>query len=434
MTAPAEQIDEQPTDEERPARWGALSYPNYRRYWLANVTRVFGIQFRFIGTAWLVKQITDDIFWLGLPGLVTAIATIAVTIPAGALADRLDNLKLAILGQAMSTAAYFVLAALVLSGVIELWMVLAWSGVTGALTGLTNPAQQAMLPRLIDRRQMASAVAYQATIWNSMRFVGPGAAGLIITVVDIGAAFAVTTVTFALSTLLLMTLRLEPLPAERYERAAESGMLEGVRYVLTHPLFLATVGLSFFTSIFGQSYVVLLPVYAEDIMGVDAWGFGLMEAAPGVGALIGTFAIVKIGAGKRAGVVMLGAAAIYGLWVAAFAASRVLPLSMALLFAGGAFAAVYLNLGMTTLQLRVPDHLRGRVMGVWGMTWFLSSVGGSVAAVAAEFIGVEWTVTLGGLAVSAFAAVLYLASSELRGQRELSADPEPEPAPAPQRS
>ncbi|MEE8313898.1 MAG: MFS transporter [Myxococcota bacterium] len=396
---------------------GAFAYPNYRRYWLSSVAMVLATQFRFIGAGWLVHQLTDSPFWLGVPGIISAVVTVLLMLPAGALADRVDNQHLLSIGRGLSGLAHLAIAMLTVTGVVEVWMVLVWAAVTGALGALTNPAQAALLPRLIDRTAMASAVALNGAIWNGMRIVGPAAAGLLIAAVGIGQAFFVTAAGYALSTFLTATLKLAPHAPE--SGAADSGMLAGVRYIAKNRIFFATIGLSFFTSLFGSSYVVLLPVFADDILHAGVKGFGFLEAAAGIGALLGTLSIVRIPTGRHTGAVMIGAALAFGLWIAGFSASRSLSLSMAFLFAGGFFASVYLNLGMTTLQLMVPGELRGRVMGVWGLTWFLSSAGGFVAASVAELLGAPLAVALGALSVSAFALLVYLRFEEIRGMPAL---------------
>lgn len=190
--------------------------------------------------------------------------------------------------------------------------------------------------------------------------------------------------------------------------------MEGLRYILANRIFLATIGLSFFSSIFGMSYQTLLPVFADDILDVGSEGFGAMESAVGIGGFLGTLAVIKLGAGRHAGTIMLAAAALFGLFIASFAASRALTWSMGLLFCAGFASSLYLNIGMTTLQLLVPDDLRGRVMGIWSMTWFLSAVGGLPASAVAEWIGAPWTVALGALSVTAFAAAVFALSTELR--------------------
>lgn len=414
------------TDTDQLPRWGAFGYPNYRRYWFASVVRVFALQFRIIGVPWLVAtELDQTTFWVGVVALSQAIPTILLSVPAGQLADRFDNRKLLIWSNSASGVFYLLLALLVVTDVVELWMVVVWSLCTGALAASVAPAQQAILPQLIDMRAIASAVAFNSSIWNSMRIIGPAAAGVIIAVLGTGQAFFVTTVGYAVATVLLISLRTTPVPHD--PNAGAGGMLEGARYIFRNRLFLAVIGLSFFTSIFGGSYQVLLPFFAEDILGVGAVGFGLLEVAAGLGAILGTLSIVKMGASRYRGPIILGGAAAFGLFVAAFSKSTTLPLSMAMLFGAGFASGIYLNLGMTALQLMVPNELRGRVMGIWSMTWFLASVGGFFAGATAYFIGTQLTVALGGLSVAAFAVLLWVLSSELR---QLPALPQQDTAPA----
>ena len=182
---------------------GAFAYPNFRRYWLSSLVKVFGLQFRFIGAGWLVHQLTDSPFWLGVPGLISALATILLTVPGGALADRMDNQRLLVVAQALTGILHGVLALLIVTDLVRVWMVLVWAAVAGVLAAITNPTQNAILPRLIHRDAMASAVALTAAIWNSTRIVGPAVAGVVIAVVGIGQAFFVTAVGYAISTLLI---------------------------------------------------------------------------------------------------------------------------------------------------------------------------------------------------------------------------------------
>jgi len=394
-------------------RWGAFSYPNFRRFWFASLARVFALQFRIIGIPWLVGvELNLGPGWVGIVALSAALPTIALSVPAGQLADRLDNRRMIIWSNSVSGIFYLLLAVLIVFEIIDLWMVIVWSLITGALTALSMPAQQAILPQLIDMRSIASAVALNGLIWNSMRVIGPAIAGVVIALVGIGQAFFVTTVGYALASVLLISLKLtRPIP----KADGDSGkMLDGARYIFRNRLFLAVIGLSFFTSVFGGSYQVLMVFFANEILGVGEVGFGLLEAAAGVGAILGTLSIIKFGAGNYRGFAILGGAAAFGISVTAFAASTFMPLSMITLFSAGFASGIYLNVGMTALQLQVPDELRGRVMGIWSMTWFLSSVGGFVAGMIAELIGIQLTVALGGLSVTGFAVLLFILAAELR--------------------
>ncbi len=396
-------------------RWGAFSSAHFRRFWLAGLVRVFGLQFRFIGVGWLVvsrEGLDLSPIWLGIVGLATSLPTILGSVPAGILADRYEHRFILAASQTLTALLTLGLGLLILLGLVDVWLLIGWAISVGALAAIATPAQSAILPRLIETRSMASGVALISSIWNTMRILGPASAGVLIAWIGIGQAFLVTAAGFALSGFLIATLRIAPL--ERASGTANGGMFDGVRFIFGQRIFLATIGLSFFTSVFGMSYQVLLPIFADDILDVGSQGFGLMESAVGIGGFLGTLSMIKLGSGPNAGRVMLGAACVFGLFIAAFSASQELIWSTALLFCAGLASSIYLNIGMTTLQLLVPDELRGRVMGVWSMTWFLSAVGGLPASMLAEWIGAPWTVALGALSVSAFAGLMFVLSTELR--------------------
>jgi Na+/melibiose symporter-like transporter len=395
----------------------AFAYPSYRRFWTAALVRVFGLQFHMFAIGYLVIDTLDQSpFWLGAVGLAQAIPTILLSVPAGWLADRYEHRRLLIGSQVLLALNYLALALLITTGRVDIGMVVAWAVLTGTLSAIGNPAQQAILPRLIEMRAMASAVAAMSAIWNSTRIIAPGTAGVLIAAIGVGEAFHVAAAAFAVSVVLLALLRPAPMP--RHDDGADRSLLGGLRYVAHNRLFLTIIGLSFFASLFGMSYQYLMPIFALRILDAGAVGFGLLGAAGGAGALLGTVAAVKLAAMPQRAAVMIGAAALFGVLVAAFALSTEFALSFALVFSSGFTASIYLNLGMTTLQVLVPDALRGRVMGVWSMTWFLTPVGAFFVATGAEFIGTPAMVALGGLSVTLFAVVLYALSPELRGVRD----------------
>jgi MFS family permease len=407
---------EQASDAGARGRWGAFSYPLFRRYWLAAVARVFGLQFRFIGMGWFVVS-SDGLdlspIWLGYVGLATSLPTILLSVPFGILADRHEHKTILLSSFSATSVLTFLLAAGIVMERVTIELLLVWALVTGTLAAVATPAISAIMPRLIDRRAMASAVALTSSVWNTMRIVGPALAGVLIAAIGIGQAFFVAAGGMALATALLASLRVAPMDRTP-QQPGSGGMWEGVRFILAHQVFWGVIGLSFFTSIFGMSYQTLLPVFADEILDVGAQGFGWMEAATGLGGFLGTLAIIKLGQTRHAGPTMIGSAALFGLLLAAFSTSRELSWSMTLLFAAAFASSMYLNIGMTTLQLLVPDELRGRVMGIWSMTWFLSALGGLPASALAEWIGAPFTVALGALAVSGFAGLLFILASELR--------------------
>jgi MFS family permease len=409
----------------------ALSYPNYRRYWVSAVMRVFGFQFQFIGIGWLVAvELDRSPFWLGTVWLANAIPTILLSLPGGSLADRSDPYRLMVGTQFVMLVGHVAIAALILSGLVELWMIIVWAVANGVLWAVAVPAMNTLLPRLIEPPAMASAVALISGIWSALRIVGPASAGVLIALVGTGHAFSVCAAVNGLAFIVMLTIRVPRRDTSEQDAGDDGGVLGGARYVFSHPVFLATIGLSFFTSVFGSSYVVLLPIFADDVLNVGSAGFGFMEAVAGIGSLAGTWWVIHYGLGRRPGVLMLASAAVFGVLIAGFATTDHLAPASVLLLVSGFAAEVYLIIGMTVVQLLVPDRLRGRVMGIWSMTYFLASVGGFIAGFAAEFVGVRVTIAAGALSVTAFALAVYFASNELRRLRGEDVTPPTEPAEA----
>ncbi|PKN80093.1 MAG: hypothetical protein CVU47_09580 [Chloroflexi bacterium HGW-Chloroflexi-9] len=398
---------------EPPRGGGAFSYPNYRRFWTASLVRVMGMQFHIFAVGWLVVDVLDrSPVWLGAVGFAQAIPTILLSVPAGAMADRIEHRRLLLVSQALLMVNYLALAVLIMSGTATIGYVIVWAALTGCLSAIGNPAQNAILPRLIEMRAITSAVALMSAIWNGTRIIAPGLAGILIATVGVGEAFLAAAAAFALSVVLIATLKLTPMPVAQH--GVDRSLLGGLRYVAGNRIFLAVVGLSFFSSMFGSSYLYLMPVFARDILDVGSTGYGILGGVGGTGALLGTLAVVRFGNTPYRGQYMLGSAALSGMLVAGFASSTIFALSLVMTFAAGFVASIYLNLGMTTLQVLVPDELRGRVMGVWSMTYFLTPVGAFAVGGGAEFIGTQAMVAIGGLSVTVFAAALYAVSPELR--------------------
>jgi MFS family permease len=400
-------------DGEGPS--SAFAYGAYRRYWVGTFAAVFGERFRFIAGGWLVLELTGSPFWLGVVALAQAVPTILLSVPAGALADRVESRRIVAATHGVIAVSHLAIALLTIVGLVELWMVIVWAMTVGTLAAGSTTAQNVLLPRLVERPAMASAVAYSSAIWQTTRVIGPAVAGLSVAAIGSGPSLMAAAVGYALAAVTIGTLSLRPRPTDLDEQSG--GMWEGARYIARHRIFLAVTGLSFFTSMFGASYMILLPVFAFDVLGEGARGFGMLEAAAGLGALAGTLAVVRMGVGRYTGHAMLGGAFLFGLFIAAFAMTRSLPLAMALLLGAGLTQSLYLNLAMTTVQLLVPDELRGRVMGVWSMTWFLIMVGGFLSGTAATLLGTPTTIAIGALSVSAFSVAVFALVPELRQQR-----------------
>ena len=199
--------------------------------------------------------------------------------------------------------------------------------------------------------------------------------------------------------------------------------MEEVEFIRRDSVFSFLIGMTFFNSFFGMAYVVLMPVFASDILGQGPGAYGALLSAGGVGSLISTVWLSSSADIRHKGVLLIGGASLFGLTVAAFGLTSKLvgsyPLAMGLMFMAGIFTSAYMISIMSSLQMMVPDRLRGRVMGFYGMTWSIMPLGGMQAGAIATVIGAPLAIAIGGLAVSSFALGPAMISSKIRNLGQL---------------
>jgi len=261
----------------------ALKHRNYRLYWMGSLASIIGFSIMMLAQSWLVYDLTESPLYLGLVGLSTAVPTIAFTLFGGILADRIDRRRLLILTQAASGIAIFILATLTATGLVQVWHILALAAIMGAIQAFDLPTRQAMVPDLVERKDLMNAIALTSTIWQASRIVGPAVAGLLIGLAGLAACFYLTSFGY-----LVMILALTRLQLAKTERAANResmlrNLREGLGFIRNSPVFYSLIGMTFFNSLFGMSYVTLMPIFARDILEVGEVGLGLLMSASGVG-------------------------------------------------------------------------------------------------------------------------------------------------------
>jgi MFS family permease len=395
----------------------ALRYPAYRAYWIGTLASVSGFQILGFGQLWLIHELTGSPLYLGYVGLANALPAIALNLFGGVFADKLDKRRLIIITQVFSFSLIFLLATLTLLKVVEVWHILTIAFVAGAVNAFDQPARQALYPHLIERKVMMSAVALNSSIWQGTRIVAPAVAGLIVAWAGTAAAFYIAGAGFLAMGFVLYRLKVPPIESSARGNAGQN-IVEGLSFIRKNSIFSFLIGMTFFNSMFGMAYVILMPVFAVDVFEVGADGQGLLLSAGGMGALITTIWLGSQRTFKHKGLLLIGGATFFGLSLVAFGlTSRFIgsyPLALAILFAAGVFNSTYMVSVMSSLQMMVPDRLRGRVMGFYGMTWNIMPLGGMQAGAIASFIGAPYAVAIGGILVSAFALGPALVNSRVR--------------------
>jgi MFS family permease len=398
--------------------FSALRHRNYRIYWLGMLVAITGMQVQTVAQGWLVYQLTDSTAALGFVGLTQALPTIVLTLFGGVVADRVDRRRLLIGTQTLTALLVFLLATLVAADLVRLWHIFAVALVVGAVQAFDQPARMALVPYLVPRDDLMNAIAMGSMVWQGSRIVGPSIAGLLIWLMGLAPCFYLTTVGMLTMALALRAVRV-PHVAVTGEGNVLRSLAAGVGYIARNPIFTTLIGMTFFNSVFGLSYVTLMPVFARDVLDVGSQGLGFLMGISGVGALIGTATLASLGNVRRKGLLLLAGGCGFGCSVVLFALSRFYPLSLALLFCLGALNSVYMTTVNTLLQSLVPDALRGRVMGIYGLTWSLMPLGGFVSGtVAARFaepaVGAPLAVGVGGCLVALMAATMALVVPRVR--------------------
>lgn len=391
----------------------ALAYPQYRRYWFGNLAAVSGQQMMWVAQGWLVYRLTDSPLYLGYAGLASALPAIFLNLIGGVFADRLDQRRVILATQAIIAVAVAALATLIALDLVRVWHVLTVAFISGATQAFNNPARQSIFPQLVDRKDLMNAVSLNSIVWQGTRVVAPSAGGLIVAALGEAVTFYIVAATMMVLGVVVIGLKVER-QARRRDRAILSDLGEGLSFISHNFLFAFLIGMSFFSSFFGMSVHQLIPVFARDILAVGPAGMGLLLSLSGVGSVLGVFLIGILGGYDRKGMLIIGGATAYGFCIMLFAVSSVYLLSATAMFFLGVFSSVYMITMQTTLQLRVPDELRGRVMGVYGMTHNIGPLGALQAGVIAAAFSAPLAVAIGGCAIVFFALSAALTRTELR--------------------
>jgi predicted MFS family arabinose efflux permease len=351
-----------------PSGLRALNHPDFRRFFAAQLGALVSGWMHTVAQSWLVLQLTDSPFRLGLIGTLQFGPILLLSIVTGAFADRLPKRRLLVTTQVTLAILALVLAALVLSGRVRYWHV----GVVAVLAGITqafdSPARQSYLAELVGKADLVNAVALNSAAFNAARIVGPAVAGLVIARFGVVPAFVVNALGVLGVSLALLTLPPGRAVGRRGASMVEE-IAEGVRYAARTPMIRLLLGLVFVVSITVFNFSVYVPLLARQVLGLGAEGFGFLMAALGVGAVAGALT-VGFWRGPEPPVRVLGGAATITL-VSLFSLSAVRQVATAvpLLFVTGFFGLILVASCNTRLQLAAPDELRGRMMSLYTLVW-----------------------------------------------------------------
>jgi MFS family permease len=342
-----------------------LRHRNFRLWFFGQLTSLVGTWMQTIAQNWLVYQLTGSARDLGLVNFVGAIPLVPLTLYAGAIADRFEKRKVIFWCQAAMMVLAFLLAALCWTGTVRFWHVLLLAFLLGAVQALDTPARQAFVVDLVGKEDLSNAIALNSGVFHAARVLGPAAAGVLIAVSGVAGAFFINGASFlaVLFGLFLMDVALIRRTGAGHESAKD--LLGGARYLRKERLPRAVVVLISLSALFAMPYHVLIPIYAREIFGRGAEGYGVLMSAAGVGAVLGSLYSASRRVGAHKGAAITAGSLTFPFLLLAFAFCRSYPAAI-LLLVGVGFAFVVQNAPANSLlQELVPDHLRGRVMAIY---------------------------------------------------------------------
>ena len=402
--------------------FSVLRHREFRVYWIGLQSQVIGQQMMQFTLGWLAFELTRSPLTVGYVTLFLGIPPITIGLLGGVLADRMDQRKVIATAQATATAVMMVIATLTIIQRIEVWHLMLAAFVLGSVFSFDQPSRQSLYPRLLPNRALlAQAVPLNAMTWQISRPLAPVLGGFIIAYAGsgltqgAGPAFATAGASFL--TMGVLILRLRPSPNETPPTGSfVRNLVEGMRYVQGHTLFRVVLGMTYVNSLAGLGFIFLLPVFAGEVLDVDARGLSALWAGGGAGSFLAVLTTPAILRRYPAGRVMLAQGLLFGASLLVFSFTRSLVAGVAIQVVVGFGSLAYMMAVEVTIQTSVPDSLRGRVMSLYGLAWTFPALGSAGLNFIAEAIGSPGALALGGATVLANVALVGLFS---RGIRDL---------------
>jgi MFS family permease len=414
----------------------ALSHRNFRLFWAGAFLSNIGTWMQTVAQGWLVLQLTDSAFWLGVDGFAATSPGLVLTLVGGVFADRIDRKRLLLITQAGAGVTALTLALLIATGIVSdaahVWIILVASFITGCCFSLASPSYQAITIDLVGREDLSNAIALNSTQFQLSRVVGPALAGVGFQLFGLAGCFFVNGLSFVAIIIALSLMRLAPRAKTQKSAATAATMrpnsgaggerqsmwrdlLNGFRYVSSRRRVFLLLMISAVASLFGAPYMTLMPLFTRDVLGLGETGLSVMMGVAGGGSFLAALMLTFLGNLRGKGRYVLGGSGAFGVCLVGFSLSRNIALSLVMLFGIGFSIVCSIAVTNMLLQKLVTDEMRGRVMSMF-MLSFIGAwpIGSFLAGVAARRYGAPHTLAAGGVIIALFNLCVALRSPRLR--------------------
>jgi MFS family permease len=380
-----------------PAGLRALRQRDFRLFWSGQLVSLVGTWMQSVGQSWLVLELTNSPFRLGMIGTLQFGPILLFSFLAGAISDRVRKRRMLIGTQTALMVQAFTLSALAWTGHVQYWHVAALATLYGLANTLDIPTRQSFIAHLVPRGDLMNAIALNSAVFNGARVVGPAAAGLLVASYGTAAAFLFNGLSFLAVIAALAAIRTEGAPRPPSGLGMRAEIAEGVRYALGTSRIALVFGLLLSVSLFVVNMNVLVPLIARNVLNQGAHGFGLLMASLGAGAVVGALTVAALAIGRPPLGFVVGPALAASLLLLALSFVSHFGLAAAVLAALGFAQIVFMTSCNTTVQITVPDELRGRIMGLYALVFAgMTPIGSLLMGAIAERWGVARACAFGG--------------------------------------
>lgn len=381
----------------------ALTIPNYRLYFASQLISLVGTWLQIIAQSWLVLQLTNSAFMVGLVSAMGFLPLLLFSLLGGVIVDRFHKKDLLIFTQVASMILAFILGVLVLLNLVNIWFVAALSFLLGVVNALDMPARQSFTIEMVGRDYLPSAIALNMGTFNGARVIGPAIAGILIARFGTGGAFILNGISFVAPIISLMLMRIKSDLPKTHPHPLKA-IKDGLVYTFTHPIIKDLIIFTTTLSIFGFSYITILPVIAQNIFHKDAAGLGVMYTASGIGSLLGIAFVSLVAKKFKEDHLIFAGTVIFALAVITLSLTENFNLALFTLFVQGISMSLPFALINSSIQHHAQNSIRGRVMSIYTLSFMgMQPFGSLQVGFLAQHLG-------SALAIRIDAAVVLLGS------------------------
>lgn len=404
--------------ETPPARvLGALRHRNYRLFLVGQIISTVGTWMQSVALPWLALELTHNGFLVGL-AIATLFLPVLILSPfGGVFADRYPKRTVLLLTQTSFIVPPFALFVVTATGHAHYWMVLVAATAAGTINALDVPARQSFQVEMVGKEDLMNAIALNSSVFNASAVIGPSVAGLLIAAVGVPVCFLLNSVSYLAAIAALLSMRNLPRVArQREELPLGKRLAQGAAYARREPvvgMLLIAVGVF---SLFAMNRLTLMPLFADQVLHVGARGFGFLLASMGLGSLTGALTLAflpQLGTDSRR---QLWMAAIWVASLLEFSLSRSFAISLVTLFVAGYCQISFVATANNRIQTITPDHLRGRVMGLYAQALIgVGPIGATQAGALSSLLGAPRAMAIGATIAGAVILAIRLLTPEVFG-------------------